>query len=264
MKIVRISTLFPPRIILPIILFFLLAYQAIGQAASISTDTDRDGRTLNASIHRLLLLIGEGEHLLSPAEIVASVRLLRQTMRGEALNNEEKKWKRLILRLSNREISVIAYRQALSEIRFTGLLEVNSLPDGATIFLDGEETEFVTPHTFHLSTGNHRVKLKQSTEYEPSVEKIAPVQLNRIPRIHFTLTPLGHGTLLVSSRPFGATIYLDGKQVGDTPLKLTNLRAGQHQLRLVTGEAEYAQTFEIQRDQTTKIIKEFRPQEIDN
>jgi hypothetical protein len=42
----------------------------------------------------------------------------------------------------------------------------------------------------------------------------------------------GLGTLVADSRPAGARVVLDGKAVGKTPLKLANVKAGAHMVRL--------------------------------
>jgi hypothetical protein len=40
------------------------------------------------------------------------------------------------------------------------------------------------------------------------------------------------GSLVIDSRPPGATVYIDGKQVGTTPLKLSAIEVGSHAVRL--------------------------------
>ena len=40
------------------------------------------------------------------------------------------------------------------------------------------------------------------------------------------------GTLVIQSRPDGATVLVDGRQVGTTPMSLGDVRAGSHAVRL--------------------------------
>jgi len=42
----------------------------------------------------------------------------------------------------------------------------------------------------------------------------------------------GAGTLVADSRPGGARVVLDGRAIGKTPLKLANVKAGTHTVRL--------------------------------
>jgi hypothetical protein len=44
--------------------------------------------------------------------------------------------------------------------------------------------------------------------------------------------PASAGTLIVESRPQGAFVLVDGRRVGRTPLKLSDVRAGRHAIRL--------------------------------
>ena len=41
------------------------------------------------------------------------------------------------------------------------------------------------------------------------------------------------GELMVDSRPQGATVFVDGKEVGVTPLRLDGQRVGSHHVQLV-------------------------------
>jgi len=55
-----------------------------------------------------------------------------------------------------------------------------------------------------------------------------------------------YGGLEVKTTPPDATVYLDGKQVGASPLKLENLRSGQHQIRVVKeGYVELVQSVQV-------------------
>jgi hypothetical protein len=45
-------------------------------------------------------------------------------------------------------------------------------------------------------------------------------------------SPASAGTLAVFSQPSGATVYVDGLDVGHTPINLTTVMPGNHQIRL--------------------------------
>ena len=40
------------------------------------------------------------------------------------------------------------------------------------------------------------------------------------------------GTLIVESRPQGAAVVVDGRHVGTTPLRLSDVNAGKHAIRI--------------------------------
>lgn len=59
---------------------------------------------------------------------------------------------------------------------FSVLVNIVSTPSGAEIFIDGNQTGFITPHTISLENGNHSVTLKKAgyvdyNEYLNIVEK---------------------------------------------------------------------------------------------
>ncbi|MGC1415071.1 MAG: trypsin-like peptidase domain-containing protein [Candidatus Acidiferrum sp.] len=74
-------------------------------------------------------------------------------------------------------------------------------------------------------------------------------------------TPLGFGTVAITSEPDGAEIYVDEKFVGDAPAKL-KLPAGNHNVVLkAPGFADWKRTLEILKDShvTLKPVLEHRP-----
>jgi tRNA A-37 threonylcarbamoyl transferase component Bud32 len=61
----------------------------------------------------------------------------------------------------------------------------------------------------------------------------------------------------IVSNPTGATVFLDGKEIGQTPVEQANLPPGRHSLRLVprpdSGFAEAAREFELEAGQNKEI-----------
>lgn len=71
-----------------------------------------------------------------------------------------------------------------------------------------------------------------------------------------TPTPAGYGSVMISSDPWGATVYLDGEKRGTAPLTLANVPAGKHNL-LVTmqGYKESNTTITVTADKATTVKK---------
>jgi hypothetical protein len=146
-----------------------------------------------------------------------------------------------------------------------GRLLVRTSPAGARVFVDGREYG-VTPFAVrNLSRGGHSVRVVRDgytteerrvvlTASQPSQSltidlerpaRAAPVRGAQAPRMapaaRPTETPRAAetgssgrftGDLHVESRPPGATVFMDGKQVGTTPLSLRAVPAGSHALRI--------------------------------
>ena len=143
-----------------------------------------------------------------------------------------------------------------------GRIIVRSVPAGAAVTIDGK-WRGRTPMTLDkMALGDHEVRVVQ-TGFEVATESVslsarAPsrtlsLKLRRTARAAPPpVTPpapapratkpapaavpptraKGPGSLYVDSRPRGATVFLDGKQIGVTPVSLQDVPAGAHVVRL--------------------------------
>jgi hypothetical protein len=117
----------------------------------------------------------------------------------------------------------------------SGSLGVGSLPDGATILIDGVPFDQRTPAVIsQLVVGTHTVQLQrkgfedwsQAVVVTPS--RAIGVQANLIPSRE------NRGTLTVQSQPPRAAIFLDGLPTGKvTPERLTDIPPGSHRVELL-------------------------------
>ena len=146
---------------------------------------------------------------------------------------------------------------------FTGRVLVRSAPSGARVLVDGKDRG-QTPATIRdLARGEHRVRVVRDgyttaerrvvlSPSQPSQSlsvplareprarvkefpspkltakaEAAPVEKASAPAVAAAL-----GTLVIESRPQGATVLVDGRQVGTTPMTLGDIRAGSHAVRI--------------------------------
>ncbi len=110
-------------------------------------------------------------------------------------------------------------------------LTVTSVPAGAAIFLDGEDTGQTTPFTFEdLDSGSYEVTVElDGFVSSPGSElvQLAPLAEREL---SFTLSSTG---LQIASDPAGAAIFLDGRDTGQvTPASLAGITPGTHLLHL--------------------------------
>jgi PEGA domain-containing protein len=131
-----------------------------------------------------------------------------------------------------------------------GRLLVRSTPAGARVFLDGKDAG-ATPMTLRgLTRGSHSVRLVREgyapaertvsfTAARPAqsliVELPRPSATSRVPVSPPSPSALAGrytGSLGIASLPPGATVYIDGKEVGTTPLRVPAIDAGSHVVRL--------------------------------
>jgi hypothetical protein len=113
----------------------------------------------------------------------------------------------------------------------TGTLTVTSNPSGATVILDGYNSE-ITPWIFTgLTTGYHTVEVDYPG-YQAYVTNVY-VDNGANPEINADLTGLvNYGALFIDSTPQGADVYVDGNYEGTSPVTVSAMAAGPHQVEL--------------------------------
>ncbi len=116
----------------------------------------------------------------------------------------------------------------------SGKLYVESNPGGASIFLNGKNTGFVTPDTVpYLNQGNYYLTLKLKL-YKDSSETIT-LQKDKTTSLYFDYisNPSMRGELYVDSNPLGAKIFInDSSSEKVTPAALGNFLPGQYTVKL--------------------------------
>ena len=112
-----------------------------------------------------------------------------------------------------------------------GSLTVTSNPSDAIVILDGYNSG-TTPYIFTgLTSGYHTVEVDYPG-YEAYVTHIY-VDNSGNQEIYADLTPLvSHGSLFVDSIPTGADVYVDGNYQGTSPVTVSALSVGAHQIEL--------------------------------
>jgi hypothetical protein len=113
----------------------------------------------------------------------------------------------------------------------SGSLTVTSNPSGAVVILDGINSE-TTPFIFTgLSTGYHTVEVDYPG-YQAYIHNVYVDSGTNI-EVNADLTNLGYsGSLFVDSTPQGADAYVDGNHQGTTPVTVSALSPGDHQVEL--------------------------------
>ncbi|HUF47991.1 MAG TPA: PEGA domain-containing protein [Vicinamibacterales bacterium] len=121
-----------------------------------------------------------------------------------------------------------------------GRLEVRSTPTGALVTVDGRIAG-TTPLTIaDLPIGSHVVQVARPG-FVPVEERVdlTATTLARVVDVRLGRSaadgaprPAGVGSLEVDSRPRGATVTVDGRRVGVTPLSVPDLPAGRHVVEL--------------------------------
>lgn len=128
---------------------------------------------------------------------------------------------------------------AAVETAATGRVDVTSIPAGALVTIDGERAGLTPVTVSGLSLGTHVVQVARPG-FTPVTERVelsagaatraVSAQLSRGAPSGPGTT--GHGSLDVVSRPRGASVTIDGRRTGTTPLSVPVLTPGAHRVEV--------------------------------
>ncbi len=129
-----------------------------------------------------------------------------------------------------------------SDALTTVTLEIRSDVAGADVFLDGKRVGTTPYKATDLAPGTHGVRLEKAG-YKPWEKR---VDLAKQPVVRAKLTAAG-ATLRVEASVPGARVLLDGEEKGTTPLELSNIAPGRHQLAVsADGYENHSETIEVE------------------
>ncbi|MCX8095738.1 MAG: PEGA domain-containing protein [Caldisericia bacterium] len=109
-------------------------------------------------------------------------------------------------------------------------LKIETEPEGARIFIDDKDTNFLTPHIFSdISIGTHIIKLKLDG-YE---DYILSINITENKEIKVNLNKLSEnlGLLKIKSEPSNCNIYINNELKGKSPMEI-NLNEGTYKIKL--------------------------------
>jgi hypothetical protein len=133
-----------------------------------------------------------------------------------------------------------------------GTLEIGTNPDGVAVFIDGTNRG-VTPLTLTLSAGAHVVELVTDTDRRKvPVTMKAGTHMSHF--IEMPKTPAGIGDLQVRTDPARATVSVDGKVVGRSPVTVKGLTAGTHRVVLENESGTFSDDVVIEAGATASLV----------
>jgi hypothetical protein len=145
-----------------------------------------------------------------------------------------------------------------------------TIPGGASVYLNDEFRGIVPIKIENLPPGNYLVNVSKAGYNNDS----APVVLfeGSTREIGFTLessspapvVPTGSGSVAVDSSPGGASVMVDGKNVGTTrmdgyALVVDNIPSGSHTVTMeLSGYPPYTSTVTVTKNQVVKVSADFQ------
>lgn len=115
------------------------------------------------------------------------------------------------------------------------------------------------PRPSNTTTSNTKTPERDQTEHvQPPIEKeTTTTSVARSGDAELQKTTeqvVSLGAIAVSSKPKGATVYLDGNKFGRAPLIIDRVRVGQHTIRITkSGYADWEQSITVSQDEETSV-----------
>jgi len=129
---------------------------------------------------------------------------------------------------------------------------ITSEPSGASVFIDDEFHGTTPIENAQVALGEHPVRVQKSG-YEV-LRAVLAVDGSLSSPVHYVLQVSGRGALAISSRPDGASVYLDSDYRGKTPLRLENLEPHAYSVRLeMPNFADWQQQVAVKATETVAV-----------
>lgn len=122
--------------------------------------------------------------------------------------------------------------------RVQGEISLESLPPGADIYVDGVRRGR-TPQRLRIKPGEHTIRMhaafcfdwEQAVTLKEGEKKKVVASLER------------WGSLVIRSDPPGAEVFIEGEEMGVTPLRITPMNVGEHRVEVRLEGWEHVSTF---------------------
>jgi serine/threonine protein kinase len=136
-------------------------------------------------------------------------------------------------------------------------LVVNSEPSGASVII-GEMEIGRTPYRDSLiQPGYHKIKIVVGPDYE-DYEQVVRIIGNKPVTIDAKLSPAG--IINITTQPAGIPVFMDGKEIGISPVADLKIASGKHRFKLQKdGFKDYDTTLNISQKQNYTISKNLVP-----
>lgn len=127
--------------------------------------------------------------------------------------------------------------------KLPGRLQVTTQPEGAAVEIDGQPAGTTPLPPLPLQAGPHQLVLR-ARRHQMHSQGVEIEGLDRLQTLEVALVP-AWAEIALTSRPAGASLRVDGEEVGATPLR-AEIGAGSHQLELrLPGYERWRRTLQV-------------------
>jgi hypothetical protein len=150
------------------------------------------------------------------------------------------------------------YASGRLSLATTAAVHVDSAPQGARVLVDGTERGR-TPVDFVVAPGRRRLEVaagdvQRTLEFTASAGGSASHYFDLTSAAGGAAAAEGTGTLVVRSEPAGATVVVDGRQIGTAPVTVARLEPGTHDVRVLGPAGAVGQRVQVQAGLTATLV----------
>lgn len=143
---------------------------------------------------------------------------------------------------------------SLEEKITQGIIRIWALPEKTKIYLNEEYLGEVPLYTDFLSPGEYTVRLAHPGHHDfQQITEVAPLHIQKVGA--YLKAKEGESTILVTSNPEKAEVFLNDSYIGLTPLKIKKIFPGEYSLAFMKlGYYLYKKTFVVYSGEDHEII----------
>lgn len=144
------------------------------------------------------------------------------------------------VKLTGKNISITV--NFIKQKNKNGYLNIDSSPPGAEVFLNSKHSGYSPIHNHELSPGVYSVYLRKdgykiisdtiSIQADQKIDKSYALEAENTAPPKTGSYPTGV-TILIDSKPQGASVYLDSQVYGNSPIRINNVSPGSHTIELL-------------------------------
>ena len=149
---------------------------------------------------------------------------MSDTNTGTTVRRKHGRWIAALLLLC---CTAVVVAMSFLKIAPKGDLSITTVPPGATVFINGRLAGATPLVVRGLATGTYSLRMEKEN-FAPLLKNIE-LHHDGLP-VNEVLPKIATGMLKVEMKPEGAEVLLDGELVGHSPLLLTDVQVGEHDL----------------------------------
>ena len=135
----------------------------------------------------------------------------------------------------------------------TGELTIDSTPAGARVIIGGQDCG-TTPLALALAPGTYDIDLRHGDERHVVAVRVKAGATTAQHVFLAETAPSNSGTLRITSEPPAATVAVDGRRRGTTPVLITDIAPGAHQVVVTGTSGTVRQRVRVEPKATTTLM----------